>query len=124
MTFGKPGFDTYTSPPVTFQQGVAVTMDQSLWETTNPPGLASAFLDTALQIVYVNWALPNGDYEILYDNGVQDDFTIWAIQGNMNAVRFTPAGFPATIIGGSIHIGTAADYPPGSTPLVPFQVAV
>jgi len=124
VTFRKPGFDIYTTPPVTFQQGELVTMDQSLWETPNPPELATATLDTALQIVYLSWELPNGDYEIVYDDGIQDDFTIWAIQGNMNAVRFTPVDFPVTIVGGSIHIGTVANYQAGSAPLVPFQVAV
>jgi len=124
VTFGKPGFDTYTSPPVTFQQGVVVTMDQSLWETANPPGFASAVIDTTTQTVTLNWDLPSGDYEIIYDDGIQDDFTIWAFQGNLNAVRFTPIDVSAKLLGGSIHIGTAVNYPSGSKPFIPFQVAV
>ncbi|MBC8313948.1 MAG: choice-of-anchor J domain-containing protein [Bacteroidetes bacterium] len=124
VTFLKAGFDTYTTSPVVFMEGEHVTINQSLWETPNPPGFVSAFLDTTFQIVYLNWELPNGDYELLYDNGGQDDFTIWAVEGNMNAVRFTPVDFPVTIVGGSIHIGTPANYPAGSNPLVPFQVIV
>ena len=124
VTYSKAGFDTYTTPPITFLQGEIVTVDQALWETPNPPGLALANLDTAAQVVNVTWELPSGDYEILYDDGTQEGFVVWALQGNMHAVRFTPIGAPVTIEGGSIHIGTAANYPAGSNPLVPFQVAV
>ena len=124
VKFRKTGFDTYTSPPVTFQTGGSVTMNKSLWENCNPPSMVNSILDTALQIVYINWELPKGDYEVLYDDGIQEDFTVWAFQGNMNAVKFTPVAYPAQMTGGSVHIGTQANYPAGSNPFIPFQVAV
>jgi len=124
VKYQKPGFDTYNSSPVTFQSGVPVTMNINLWENLNPPFLASSILDTSLQIVNINWQLPRGNYERLYDDGTQENFTIWALQGNMNAVRFTPVESPSTVNGGSIHIGTEVNYPPGSNPFIPFQVAV
>ncbi|NQV01085.1 MAG: carboxypeptidase regulatory-like domain-containing protein [Bacteroidia bacterium] len=124
VKYQKPGFDTYTSAPVIFQSGVSVTIDITLWENLNPPSLATSILDTSLQIVYINWELPNGNYELLYDDGIQENFTIWALQGNMNAVRFTPVAFPVTLKGGSVHLGDTSDYHTGSNPLVPFQVEV
>ena len=42
----------------------------------------------------------------------------------MNAVKFTPLGYPVTVTGGMVNIGVAADYPAGSTLFVPFQMAV
>ncbi|TSA28547.1 MAG: T9SS C-terminal target domain-containing protein [Bacteroidetes bacterium] len=120
----KPGFDTYTSAPITFQVGVPVTLNIALWENLNPPAAVTSVLDTALQTVHINWELPNGNYELLYDDGIQDDFTVWAAQGNMNAVRFTPVAQPVQVTGGSIHIGTQLNYPAGSNPFTPFQVAV
>ena len=120
----KPGFDTYTSSPVLFQSGVSVTLNISMWENLNPPSMVTSALDTAAQTVNVNWSLPKGDYELLYDDGIQEGFTVWAFQGNMNAVRFTPVASPVTVNGGAIHLAELTNYPAGSNPLVPFQVAV
>ena len=121
----KAGFEDYLSSPITFQQGVPVTLNIQLLEMTNPPVSVSALLDTvSVPKVLVNWQHPVGDYEIIYDDGIQEDFTVWATHGNMNAVKFTPVSYPAKVTGGSVHIGTQSDYPSGSNPLVPFQVAI
>ena len=120
----KPGFESYSSQPVTFQSGVPVVMDIAMNENTNPPGPVIAVLDTALQTVHLNWQVPVGQYAVNYDDGIADNFTVWAQQGNINAVRFTPLAWPINVKGGMIHIGNPSNYPPGSNPLVPFQVAV
>jgi len=122
VQYQKPGFDTYTSPVVNFQSGQTVTMDVTLWESLNPPAAASAVLDTVNQRVHIAWQLPNGAYTLLYDDGIQEAFTIWASQGNLNAVRFTPPAWPARVTGGLVHIGSQADYPAGGNPYIPFQV--
>ncbi|MBE0646325.1 MAG: choice-of-anchor J domain-containing protein [Bacteroidales bacterium] len=124
VTYGKQGFDTYTSQPVAFQAGIPVIMNITLWENLNPPYLASSSLDTASQTVNINWQLPRGNYERLYDDGIREHFTVWAFQGNMNAVRFSPIASPVSLKGGSVHLGDSTNYPSGSSPLVPFQVAV
>jgi hypothetical protein len=122
----KAGYAAFTSAPVTFQPGETVTLDIPLLESANPPASVTATVDSSGSppVVQLSWQVPSGQYEILYDDGIQDNFTVWANQGNMNAVRFTPAGYPVTIRGGSVHIGEPGNYPPGSTPLVPFQVSV
>lgn len=120
----KPGFDNFYSAPVLFQSGITVTLDISLLENTNPPGNPTALLDTTSQTVDIFWQIPPGNYELIYEDGIQDDFAIWAVHGNMYAVKFTPAGYPVTVDGGSVNIGKVSDYPAGSNPLVPFQVAV
>jgi len=120
----KPGFDAITSSPVTFQSGITSSLNFSLQENLNPPTNVNAVLDTSNTFVHISYSLPSGPYELIYDDGIQDDFTVWATQGNMNAVRFTPVGYPVTLTGGSVNIGTAANYPPGSTPLVPFQIKI
>lgn len=124
VTCNKPGYTPFTSAPILFQTGVPVVLNISLQESANPPVSAMAVLDTAEQEVRVMWQAPAGSYEMLYDDGLQDNFTVWAAQGNMNGVRFSPPAFPASVSGGSVHLGKASDYPPGSNPLVPFQVSV
>ena len=120
----KAGFDAFTSPPVVFQQGVTSQQNIVLWEALNAPASVTAVLDTIPQSVGVSWTAPSGDYELLYDDGIQDNFTIWSSQGNMNAVKFTPVGYPAQVTGGSINIGNSTNYPSGGNPLVPFQVSI
>ena len=39
------------------------------------------------------------------DDGEADDYFIYASAGSMNAVKFTPTGYPATVIGGQIYVG-------------------
>jgi hypothetical protein len=120
------GFVNYQSNPISFGQGSAVNLPICLTEITNPPAQVVALLDTAIYppSVNISWQAPRGDYELLYDDGIKDDFTVWAIEGNMNALKFTPLGYPVTVTGGMVNIGVAADYPAGSTPFVPFQMAV
>jgi hypothetical protein len=45
--------------------------------------------------VNLTWGLPQGHYEIIYDDGVAETVTAWGLGGNLNALRFTPAGYPA-----------------------------
>ena len=120
----KPGYENYTSAPILFQPGVTSMLNMALLENTTPPATVSAMLDTIQQKVAVSWLPPSGGYEILYDDGIQDNFTVWSSQGNMNALKFTPAGYPVKVTGGSIHIGAPGNYPAGSNPLVPFQVRI
>ena len=124
VTCSKPGFDTYISTPVVFQSGGTFLLNIAVWENLTPPSSVSAWLDTVQQKTAVSWAPPSGDYELLYDDGIQDNFTVWSSQGNMNAMKFTPAGFPVKLTGGSINIGAVGNYPAGSNPLVPFQVRI
>lgn len=126
VTCVKTGFDLYTSSPVVFGSGVTINLAFCLNESANPPALVVAALDSTVSpsIVDISWQVPRGDYELLYDDGIMDNFTVWAVQGNLNAVKFTPLGYPVTVTGGKINIGTSANYPAGSTPFVPFQVSV
>jgi hypothetical protein len=120
----KAGFDNFSSAPVSFAAGSTVVYNISLSETLITPASLLAALDTADQEIDLAWPAPVGSYELIYDDGVQENFTVWGAAGNMNAVKFTPAGYPVTLTGGMIHIGVAANYPPGSNPLNPFQVRI
>jgi hypothetical protein len=111
---------------VVFAPGGINSLPICLNESANPPSFVVASLDSIVSppVVDLSWQVPRGDYELLYDDGIKDNFTVWAVQGNMNAMKFTPLEYPVTVTGGKINIGTEADYPAGSTPFVPFQVSV
>ena len=124
VTCTKPGFITYVSAPVQIQPGVTTLLHIQLNEQLFPPATVTAILDTTTLMVPVSWSPPAGDYELLYDDGLQEGFVIWSFAGNMNAVKFTPKGYPAAITGGSIHMGNSSNYPSGSNPLQPFQIQI
>ena len=121
----KPGYDAYFSNPRTFQPAFTYSMNLAILESSNPPTSVTAHLDTtgSVPVVPVQWQVPAGRYDLIYDDGIQDNFTVWATQGNQNALRITPLGYPARVTGGMINIGNAANYPAGSIPFVPFQVS-
>lgn len=124
VVVSKTGFDNFTSQPVVFTPGTVAQLNCSLWETLNAPSGVMAAIDTSIQQVTVSWTSPAGPYELLYDDGLQNNFTVWSAAGNMNALKFTPVGFPAKITGGSIHIGMGSNYPSGVNLTLPFQVIV
>jgi len=120
----KQGFGDFNSTPVTFMEGVVTTMNIQLQEILNPPEMVTALFDSVNLAVNISYSVPSGNYELLYDDGLQDNFTVWAAQGNINAVKFTLLSSPATLTGGSVHIGNPSNYPVGCNPLVPFQINV
>ncbi len=70
----------------------------------------------------ITWGLPMGIYEIIYDDGEPDDFVIWTVPGNAVAVRFTPAGYPATILGARFNVGDGSF--PGGTNFLGTQMGI
>jgi hypothetical protein len=60
---------------------------------------------------------------LLYDDGIEDAFAIWQAAGNLDAVKFTPPNYPATLKGCMIDIGKSSDYILPGHP-VTFKVGV
>jgi hypothetical protein len=73
-------------------------LDLMLMESANVPGPVLAELNAPATAVNITWGLPMGQYEIIYDDGVADNVTAWGLSGNLNALRFTPAGYPAKVV--------------------------
>ena len=122
-TCSKAGYENFTAGPFTFQQGVTITQNFPLLESLNAPVNVVAVLNPIQTKVNITWGVPVGQYELLYEDGIQDEFAIWAQGGNLNAVKFTPVAYPAALIGGSINVGTSANYPAGN-PFVPFKIII
>lgn len=59
---------------------------------------------------YINWSLPSGEEEIIYDDGIAEDYFSWNSANNESAVRITPAYYPAKLTGGSVYVGDGS-YP-------------
>ncbi|MDP2423109.1 MAG: choice-of-anchor J domain-containing protein, partial [Bacteroidales bacterium] len=117
----KPGYATVTKQ-ITIPANQTITEDLALTKDIVVPGAMIAVLNPSETSVVLKWGLPNGAYEIIYDDGVAETHAVWALGGNMNALRFTPASYPADILRGSVNIGNGL-FPVG-TVLTPFQMAV
>jgi hypothetical protein len=71
----------------------------------------------------VSWPDPMTYYwELLYDDGSAEDLVLWQFPGNMNAVKFTPSGYPFIVTGGRINVGDG--YFPGPFLGTSFRVLV
>jgi len=126
ITYKKAGFDDYGWTG--FLAGGSVnTINVGMAETTNPASQPFvATLNTPQTQVDLSWNLPRGYYELIYDDGIKDLTTVWAVGGNLNAVKFTALNYPVYVVKGSVNIGDASDYAPGTDPatLAPFQVQI
>jgi hypothetical protein len=122
ITVIKTGYNTLNQV-VNVVGGQITNQDLMIMESANVPGPVLAELNTGATAVNLTWGLPQGQYEIIYDDGLANNVTAWGLSGNMNALRFTPAGYPAKIIAGSVNIYDGT-YPPAGNPLVPFEMAV
>ena len=105
VKFNKLGY-----MPVTVRDTMALTGDIStintgLWDKNYAPGMVHAEVMDNDTWCEITWTLPEGPYEIMMDDGEADDFFVYAHGGSWNAVKFTPAGYPATVIGGCFNVG-------------------
>jgi hypothetical protein len=105
ISFEKTGYQTYTEMDVLTPEGVVTTVDAQLREESYPPSFVYAEVNADDTEVLVTWGDGSGPYEVVYDDGSAENFAAWALPGNMNAVKFTPAAYPATVMGARIYVG-------------------
>jgi hypothetical protein len=122
VVFAKPGYMTVTVADTFALQGVVTPISIGMWDMNYAPGFVHAEVMANDTWCEVTWSLPEGPYEIVMDDGEADDYFIYASPGNMNAVKFTPAGYPATVIGGQIYVGNGSF--PGPFLGTSFSVAI
>lgn len=137
----------FTIPGVYASQTYLLTIVYAGYETYENPNVVVGTTDLDLGDIIVNeiaipvyqivaeedhdgnamivWTDPSGtfpQYEISYDDGTPENATAWYDEGNENALRFTPAGYPCTIETGLLHIYDGS-WPAGNI-LQPFQAKI
>ncbi len=85
--------------------GIMTPIDVEMFEQPYPVPWVTATVNADDTECLVEWALPVGPYEIIYEDGSAEELFVWATGLNENAVKFTPLGYPATIIGGRLFVG-------------------
>ncbi|HNR55830.1 MAG TPA: hypothetical protein PKJ19_11735, partial [Flavobacteriales bacterium] len=105
VVFEKLGYMSVTVADTFALQGVVTPISLGMWDQNYAPGWVHAEVMANDTWCEVTWSLPNGPYEIILDDGESDDYFIWGSAGNRSAVKFTPAEYPATIIGGQFYVG-------------------
>jgi hypothetical protein len=123
IVIAKTGYDNYTGT-VTLNAGATATQDAALLPTAVQPGPFTAVLNnpTTPTSVNLNWGVPQGLYQMIYDDGTQDNFAIWSTTNNLNALKFTPLGWPVKLVGGKVNLGTVANYPSNVLPFTAFKM--
>ena len=119
----KTGYDQWVGS-VTLTAGGTVAVTAALLPTAVQPGPFTAALNnpTTPTAVNLNWGVPQGMYQIIYDDGGEENFAIWATAGNYNALKFTPLSWPVKLIGGKVDLGLATDYPANALPFTTFTM--
>ncbi|MDP2723850.1 MAG: carboxypeptidase regulatory-like domain-containing protein, partial [Bacteroidales bacterium] len=113
LEFNKVGFLGTSVAGVVALSGTEVVVDAELCEVPYP--VSNVFADPNEEDTQclVTWVLPMGPYEIAYDDGNAEEYTIWASAGGAVAVKFTPEGYPAKVIGGRLNVGDGS-FPAGT----------
>ncbi|MEI7663488.1 MAG: carboxypeptidase regulatory-like domain-containing protein, partial [Bacteroidota bacterium] len=119
----KTGYDQFVGS-VTLTGGNTSTITAALLPTAVPPGPFTAALNnpTTPTAVNLNWGIPQGMYQIIYDDGGEENFAIWATANNLNALKFTPLSWPVKLIGGKVNLGMSTDYPANALPFTAFTM--
>ena len=119
----KTGYDQFVGS-ITLTGGAVSTITAALLPTAVQPGPFTAAFNnpTTPTAVNLNWGVPQGFYQLIYDDGTQDNFAIWANANNLNALKFTPLSWPVKLIGGKVNLGTATNYPANALPFTTFTM--
>jgi len=124
VTFGKLSYQPYTEMGVVTTSGTQTLVNAELCEEPYPVNWVLADPNEADTQCMVTWSLPMGPYEISYDDGEADNYFAWVQFGGAVSVKFTPAGYPATVVGGRLYVGDGS-YPVGSNFIgMPMAVGV
>jgi hypothetical protein len=124
VTFSRTGYQTVIAAGAVVAANAVTTLNAQLFEEPYAPSCASASVNATDTQSTVTWCVPAGPYELLYDDGSAENFAAWAAAGNMNAVKFTPKGYPAHVLGAKLFVGDGS-FPEGSViDGAPFDVAV
>lgn len=110
--FDLLGFESSFVGGVFAPTGVGTEVNTTMCETPYPVNWVYADPNEADTECMVTWTLPMGPYEIIYDDGEADDYVVWTQPGGAVGVHFTPAGYPATVLGGRLNVGDGS-FPAG-----------
>ncbi len=111
LNFSKSGYQPATASATAIANTI-VTVNAQLFEAPYAPSCASAVVNADDTQCVVTWCVPSGPYELLYDDGSAENYAAWQLPGNVNAVKFTPKGYPAKVVGAKLYIGDGS-FPAG-----------
>ncbi len=123
IIFQKLGYQTVVVENYFVKQGIITPMDMQLYEEPYPVPFVDATVNNDDTECLVEWAAPVGPWEILYDDGEAEELVVWADPYNENAVKFSPPGYPFTLIGGRLFVGDGT-FPSGNWLDAEFAVLV
>ena len=120
------GYVAQTEEDVMIEPNTYSVVDFALGEYPNPVSNVVAVKNDESTEATVTWDEPSDfpSYDIYWDDGTPENATGWntGYEGNMNAVKFTPEGYPATVKAAKIHIYDGS-WPSGDI-LSPMEVVI
>ncbi|MFC2107251.1 carboxypeptidase regulatory-like domain-containing protein [Bacteroidota bacterium] len=123
LSFEKLGYQTLMVLDTFVASAQFSIIDAMLTEEAYAPSWIIAEVINNDTECLVEWLDPASPYEILYEDGIAEEFLVWTYPGNENAVRFTPLAYPANIQGGRINVGDGS-FPNGNWLNTKFAIIV
>ncbi|NOY50873.1 MAG: hypothetical protein GXO88_09980, partial [Chlorobi bacterium] len=105
VTFALLGYQTAVVAGQIVTEGNTTTVDATMCEEAYPVSGVFADPNEADTQCLVSWNLPAGPYTIIYTDDSAEEYAAWIQPGGAVAVKFTPAGYPATVTGGKLYVG-------------------
>ncbi|MBE0648816.1 MAG: carboxypeptidase regulatory-like domain-containing protein [Bacteroidales bacterium] len=120
----KAGYQGKSIPNVSLLPGNTTVLNISLLPEPYPVSNLNVWEVPSQTAVDIYWDLPVGNYEIIYDDGIQEDFLLTQYPYTRYAVKFNPQAYPVTVKGGKVNVGELSNYPNGVAPSHYFQIQV
>ncbi len=105
VSISKVGYQTVNIVGVVASGGNTTTLNAAMFQEPYPPACATAAVNFEDTECVVSWCLPSVSNELIYDDGTAENYAVWNVAGNMNAVKFTPDSYPARVSGAKIYVG-------------------
>lgn len=105
LYFDLFGFESAFVGGIFGTEGGMTEVSICMVETPNAVGWVFADPNEPDTECLITWESPISCNEIIYDDGEADDYVNWALPGGAVGVHFTPAAYPATVLGGRIYVG-------------------
>ncbi len=109
VEFLRPGYDTLVVPLTVIADSI-VFYDDTLHHYPYRPACAYAEVIDDDSACLVTWCKPAGPQLLVYDDGNAENYIAWDSSFRINAVRFTPDTYPATVKGGQFFFGAVPSF--------------
>jgi hypothetical protein len=113
VSFSKSGFNSFEGPGMNVLAGTTTTLNVQLKPELSVTAHVMASLNGTQTVANISWDPATDMVNLLHDDGIPEQCSQTMVPGTLSAVKFTPCGYPATILSCRVYLcGTPANFAP------------